>query len=60
MEEKDKKDKKVKEYKKIPEDNSDKCWPHYPFFEDELKPIGEEQWNMSEEEFRKWVKEQGY
>lgn len=60
MEEKDKKEKKEKAKENLEEDNSHLCWPHYHTHEDELKPIGEEQWNMSEEDFEKWVEEQGY
>ena len=42
-----------KKEKKTPKDNRALCWPWYPFFEDELKSITEEQWNMSEKEFHK-------
>lgn len=49
-----------KEKSKANKDNRDLCWPRYPFSEDELKPLSEEQAKMSEKEFREWVKSQGY
>jgi len=60
MKDKDKKDKKEKAKENLEEDNSALCWPHYHFYPNELKPLGEEQAKMSEKEFREWVKSQGY
>lgn len=60
MEDKDKKDKKENTKENLEEDNSALCWPHYHFYPDELKPLGEEQAKMTDKEFHKWVEEQGY